>query len=119
MTPESLRGDFGLWFKGNDDFDQAYYIRLEPGAGRMVFDKWPRERSEVPDMAELERPVKFQANKGISIKLIIDGNKGVVYVDDAVAMNFRAYDLNYLNWGFFAGDANVRVGEVGLKEKSR
>jgi len=120
MTPESLKqGDFGIWFKGNDDLDQAYYIRCEPGAGRMVFDKWPRERSEVPNMAELERPVKFQPGKGTSIQLIIDGNKGVVYVNDAIAMNFRAYDLSFRNWGFFAGDANVHITNVGLKEKSR
>lgn len=119
MTPESLKqGDFGLWFNGNDDFDQAYYIRFEPNTGRMVFDKWPRERSEVPNMAELERPVKFHSNKGISIKLIIDGNKGVVYVDDTIAMNFRAYDLTHRNWGLFAGDANVYFTNIGLKSRA-
>lgn len=118
ITPASLKqGDFGIWFNGSDNFDQAYYIRFEPNAGRLVFDKWPRERSEVMSMVELERPVHFQAGKGINIKLIIEGNKGVIYVDDAVAMNFRAYDLSQHNWGFFAGDANVWVKDVQLKTR--
>jgi beta-fructofuranosidase len=120
VTPESLKqGDFGIWFNGNDAFDQAYYIRFEPGAGKMVFDKWPRERSAVPEMVELERPVRFVVGKEITIKLIIDGNKGVVYVDDAIAMNFRAYELSHHNWGFFAEDANVDFRDVVMKVKSR
>lgn len=113
LTPESLaQGDFGLWFYGNDTFDQAYYIRFEPGNRRMVFDKWPRERSEVPQMAELERPLQFGVNKGIDIRCIINGTLGVVYVNDTVAMNFRAYDTGQRLWGFFAGDAQVRVTNV-------
>jgi hypothetical protein len=83
----------------------------------MVFDKWPRERSEVPDMAELERPVTFQPGKALTIKLAIEGNKGVVYVDDTIAMNFRAYDLSQHNWGFFAEDANVHITGVTLKTR--
>ncbi|HTJ11931.1 MAG TPA: family 43 glycosylhydrolase [Dinghuibacter sp.] len=116
LTPPSAgQGDFGLWFYGDMAFDQAYYIRFEPSRGRMVFDKWPRERSEVPQMAELERVLPFPPGDSMHIRCIIDGTLGVMYVNDTVAMNFRAYDFSRRGWGFFAGDADVRITDVEVR----
>ena len=51
-------------------------------------------------MVELERPVQMSAGTPLRLQVIIDGNKGVAYVNGKVAMNFRAYDLPAGNWGF-------------------
>jgi hypothetical protein len=48
---------------------------------------------------------------------IIEGDKGVVYVNDQVAMNFRAYDLPAGNWGFFASDGRVSFSETEIAIK--
>ena len=77
----------------SDDLDKCYYIRLEPGRNRLVFDMWPREVSERNQMIELERLVELKTGSPILMEVFIDGNVGVVYVNDKVAMNFRAYDL--------------------------
>jgi beta-fructofuranosidase len=103
----------GLMLRSDDDFEKTYYIRLEPQAQRLVFDLWPRQRAEVPFMAELERTVKLQADVPVRLKVFIDGSVGVVYVNGEVAMNVRLYDLPAGNWGVF-----VKEGEAGFRNLS-
>jgi len=106
--------DFGCMIRTSDDLDKSYYIRLEPLRNRLVFDMWPRDKSELNNMVELERQVELKPNRPILIQVFIDGNKGVVYIDNSVAMNFRAYDLPEGKWGFFATDGNVRFRNIKL-----
>lgn len=112
---ENGAGDFGLMFRVSDDLEKAYYIRIEPQKQRVVFDKWPRERSDVDQMVELERPLVLSANKPVILEAIIEGNKGVVYVNGVIAMNFRAYDLPAGKWGFFATNTRVRFSDISIK----
>lgn len=106
--------DFGLMFRTSDDLDKSYYLRLEPQWNRLVFDKWPRQHSEVNQMAELERPLELSPGRPITLEAVIEGNKGVVYINDTIAMNFRAYDLPAGNWGFFATGGKVSFTETGM-----
>ena len=106
--------DFGLMFRTSDDLDKSYYLRLEPLANRLVFDKWPRQHSEADQMVELERPLELPPGQPITLQAIIEDNKGVVYVNDTIAMNFRAYDLPAGNWGFFATGGKVSFSETEM-----
>jgi beta-fructofuranosidase len=106
--------EFGIMFRTSDDLDKSYYIRIEPQNNRMVFDKWPRERSEVSQMAELERPVSVMHEAPVNLLVIIEGNKGVAYINEVVAMNFRAYDLPAGNWGFFATDGEAAFSNIAI-----
>jgi beta-fructofuranosidase len=103
----------GLMLRSDDDFDHTYYIRLEPRAQRLVFDCWPRQRGEVPFMAELEQTVKLKAGVPVRLRVFIDGSVGVAYVNDEVAMNFRLYNLHGSNWGVF-----VKEGEADFRDIS-
>ena len=106
--------EFGCMLRCSDDLDKAYYIRLEPGKSRLVFDMWPRRVSEINHMVELERSVELKPGIPITIEIFIDGNKGVVYVNNAVAMNFRAYDIPEGNWGFFVTEGSARFKNIEL-----
>ncbi|MDR3714597.1 MAG: family 43 glycosylhydrolase [Puia sp.] len=96
-TPEC-----GLMLRVSDDLDTAYYIRLEPANNRFVFDKWPRDRADVPYMVELSRDIVLKPDTPHHLQVFIDGNKGVAYLDDKIAMNFRIYDSPEGDWGIFA-----------------
>lgn len=104
----------GLMLKSDPEFNQAYYIRLEPGRGRMTFDIYPRKESAVFEMVELSRDIELDAEKTHLIQVIIDGNKGVVYLDEEVAMNFRMYNLKTSACGFFAENGNARFSEISI-----
>ena len=96
--------ELGLMFRTSRDFESGYCIRIEPQNNRLVFDKWPRERPEVTQMVELERPLDLSGAHAAKMTVIFDGNKGVAYVNDTIAMSFRAYDLAEGDWGFFVTD---------------
>lgn len=104
--------DFGCMLRCSDDLDKSYYLRFEPAHQRLVFDKWPRQAAEVSQAVELERAVSLRPNVPIHVQLIVDGNKGVVYVDDKVAMNFRIYDLKEGAWGWFVTDGRLTVSDA-------
>ena len=99
--------NFGIMFHTSDDFDQSYYITCEPKNQQLIFDKWPREQSPVTQLVELERPLKMKPGEPVIIDAIIEGTKGVVYINNIVAMNFRCYDFKDGNWGFFATNGEV------------
>jgi len=106
--------DFGCMLRCSDDLESAYYIRLEPWKNRIVFDMWPRTTNEVSQMVELERSLKLMPGKPVTMQIFIDGNKGVVYVNDLVAMNFRAYNLKEGKWAFFVSQGNATFGDIEL-----
>ncbi|MGN6438821.1 MAG: family 43 glycosylhydrolase [Agriterribacter sp.] len=106
--------DFGCMLRCSDDLESAYYIRLEPARNRVVFDMWPRSVNEVTQMVELERQVMLSPGKPVTLQIFLDGNKGVVYVNNMVAMNFRAYNLASGSWALFASQGRAVFSDVGL-----
>lgn len=106
--------DFGCMLRCSNDLESAYYIRLEPARNRLVFDMWPRSINEVMQMVELERQVKLTPGKPVTIQVLLDGTKGVVYVNNMVAMNFRAYNLATGDWGLFASQGRAVFSDISL-----
>jgi beta-fructofuranosidase len=109
--------ELGLMFRASSDLDNGYYVRLEPHAQRLVFDMWPR-RLELSHMVELERPLDLRGTGAADITVILDRNMGVAYINDEVAMNFRAYDLPEGTWGFFATGGSVTFSEISVSTLS-
>lgn len=106
--------DFGCMLRCSDDLESSYYIRFEPGKNRVVFDMWPRSINEVMQMTELERQVVLTPGKPVLIEILLDGTMGVVYVNNTVAMNFRAYNLATGSWGLFASQGNAVFSQIKL-----
>lgn len=102
---EHTRG-CGVMLRASDDLEQAYYIRLEPQRGRLVFDMWPRA-SDMPFMAELERPVAFVRGKPIDLMIFVDGSVCEVYADHRIALSTRLYNLKTGGWGVFVNEGTA------------
>lgn len=107
----STRG-CGLMLHVSDDYDSAYYIRLDPTRNRLVFDRWPRP-GDVPFMVELERHIELASENEVSLTVLVDGTVCVVYANDRVAMNSRMYNLKGGNWGAFVEEGKAAF--TGLK----
>lgn len=101
----------GFMLRVSEDLEQAYYIRLEPGRNRLVFDSWPR-RGDLPFMAELERPITLEPGQPVDMQIYVDGSVCVVYVSGQVAMSTRLYDLKEGNWGVFASEGVAGFANV-------
>jgi beta-fructofuranosidase len=109
---ESTKG-FGVMLRTSQDFENAYYVRVEPLRGRLVFDSWPR-RGDVPYMIEVERPLAVEPGKPVQFVIYVDGTLCEVYVNDQVAMSVRMYDHLVGNWGLFVSEGGVTFSDVRL-----
>jgi beta-fructofuranosidase len=103
----------GIMLRTNDDLENAYYIRLEPFRNRLVFDSWPR-KGDRPYKIELERPIKLAENKSYNIKIFIDDNICVVYLDNKIAMSNRIYNLKKGRWGIFTNDGKTTFRNIKM-----
>ena len=103
----------GLMLKMSDDFDTGYYVRLEPGRNRLVFDGWPRP-GDIPFMVELERPLALSAGQPVKLTLLADGSVFTVYANDKVAMSGRMYDHKAGAWGVFVSEGSATFSNLSL-----
>ena len=104
----------GLMLRASDDMEQSYYIRLEPRNNKLAFDMWPRNRSEVTQMIELNRGIELTPGSPVHLQVIVDGNMGVAYINDAVAMNFRCYDFAEGKWGVYVSEGKATFKDIRI-----
>lgn len=107
------QGTTGILLRANADIEKAYYIRLEPLHNRLVFDMWPR-KSDQPYIPALERLVVFNDGQPVCIRVYVEDTICEVYVNDAIAMSTRLYDLPQGNWGVYAQNAVADFGNVTI-----
>jgi len=115
----------GVLLRASEDGDEGYVVRLEPRAGRMVFDRWPRRRTgtaqwhvsgDVSHYVELERPVEI-APGSHRLSVLVDGTACIAYLDDRVAMSARMYDRRIGGLGLFVGEGAVAFTEVSVRTR--
>ncbi len=99
--------------RATSDLESAYYIRLEPGRNRLVFDSWPRA-GDVPFMVELERPLPLTPGTPVDLKVFVDGTVCVVYAAGKLAMNTRLYNLPEGDWGVFVNEGAAQFRNLAL-----
>lgn len=102
----------GIMLHCSEDLENAYYIRLEPQKNRLSFDMWPR--TQITHLAELDREIRLKEGNQVNLQVFVDGNLGVVYLNNIIAMNFRAYDLPEGNWGFFVVDGSADFSNINI-----
>jgi beta-fructofuranosidase len=109
----------GLMLRADADLEAAYYLRLEPGRNRLVFDSWPRA-GDLPFMVELERPVPLAPGKPLKVKVLVEGTVCEVYVEDRIAMSARMYNQPQGDWGVFVseGEADFRSPTLHMRAEA-
>jgi beta-fructofuranosidase len=112
----------GVILRASADGDEGYIIRLEPRAGRLVFDRWPRETTgegqwqvsgDISHEIELERPIEI--GPGLHrLSVVVDGSVCVAYLDDKIAMSARMYDRRGGGVGLFVGEGSTTFTAVSI-----
>ncbi|MGW1346759.1 glycoside hydrolase [Kribbella sp. NPDC002412] len=110
----------GLLLHSSADGEESAVLRLEPQRDRIVFDRWPRQRTgpaqwqvdgDVPHEVELERPCPLPPGSH-TVQVILDGTTGQVVVDHRVALSFRRYDHRRGHLGLFVTDGAFDLGNL-------
>lgn len=103
----------GFLLRTDAEGEHGYVLRLEPRAGRMVLDRWPRLvtgteqwqiSGDVPHLLELERPADLTSPRH-RLDLILEDDLLVAVLDEKVALSTRIYDHPTGRLGVFAEDA--------------
>lgn len=102
----------GLLLHSDSATETYYQLRLEPGRNRVVIDRWPRPGDE-PFM--LERPLTLTAGQDVRLKVLIDGTMVTAYVNDAVALDCRAYDHRGGELGLFVAEGEATISNVSIR----
>lgn len=122
IEPGPGTSECGVLLRASADGAEGYLIRLEPRRNRLVFDRWPRQRTgpaqwqisgDVPFAAELERPLDCTGGRH-RLRIVVDGTACVTYVDDQVAMSARMYDRRTGGVGLFVGEGAATFTEVSM-----
>jgi len=97
----------GVLLHADAGLDAYYEVRWEPGARRIVFDRWPRPGDEA---FMLERQFDVAADQSVRWRIFVEGTVVEVYADDRLALSARAYDHLAGDWGVFVygGEATFR-----------
>ena len=98
----------GVLLRADDALEHYYQVRWEPGAARLVFDRWPRP-GDLPFM--FERPLAPDSSAPDSstrlrLQIVVDESAIVIYANDTVALSTRGYD-------HIGGDVGIFVAEGG------
>lgn len=104
----------GALLRASDDLESYYQVRLEPGNGRLVVDRWPRPGDQA---FMLERPLPTWAGQPITLRLLVSGSSLVVYADDRVALSCRLYDHPQGNLDLFVTEGEATFLGVTMKTR--
>lgn len=122
MTVEIEPGtrEVGVLLRCSDDGDETYVLRLEPHRSRLVFDRWPRQRTgggqweisgDHPFVIELERPCHLPSGQHL-IELVIDETTCVAVIDRQVVLSARLYDRTTGRLGVFVGEGAATFSSI-------
>jgi beta-fructofuranosidase len=103
----------GAMLRCSEDLESGYYLRLEPGRNRLVFDSWPRP-GDMPFMVELERPLEVAPGQRVTLQLFVDGTVCEVYAAGKIAMSARLYNLAAGQWGVFVNEGTASFDDLSL-----
>lgn len=112
----------GVLLRTDAEGERGYSLRLEPTAGRMVLDRWPRRitgteqwqvSGDVPHFIELERPADLTGARH-RLDILVHENILVAGLDGRVVLSARLYDYLQGRLGIFATDGSVRVHDLVL-----
>jgi len=104
----------GVMLRAADDMESYYQVRLEPGNGRLVIDRWPRPGDQA---FMLERPLATQPGQPVNLRLLVSGSNLVVYADDRVALSCRMYDHRQGNLDLFVTEGEATFLGVTMKTR--
>lgn len=122
FEPEEKTIEFGIGLQLDAPGDNGYFFRFEPAFSRVVFDLWPRGEiygeqhrmgGDIPFVPSFERKVDF-TGKWIDIKLLIENDILILYVNNCTAMSVRVCSKRE-KWGFFVTGGKVKVQNISLK----
>ncbi len=105
--------NLGVMLRASADAETGYYVRIEPGQQRLVWDTWPRP-GDAPHQTGLERPLQVGAGLPITLQVVCEGTIAEVYVNNEIALSARMYDHREGALGVFVEGGTLSAADLSL-----
>lgn len=100
-----------------EESDNSYGFFIEPKANRVVFEKFPNFPQNSMNAITCERPLILKAGELNKVRIIVQDDIAVCYVNDEVALSTRMYDFNTRKVGLLVDDGVVSFTKILIKEE--
>jgi beta-fructofuranosidase len=101
----------GVLLRTDNKLESYYQVRWEPGARRIVFDRWPRP-GDVPFI--LERPLDIDMATPLRLQILVEGTAIVIYANDTVALSTRGYEHRTGAVGLFVSEGGATFRDITM-----
>ena len=102
----------GIMVHSREQGTEGYYIRLEPGRGRFLFD---REGRCVCEHTEIDRYLSIETGVWHHLTVILDDEVLLAYLDDAYALSARMCDIKGSELLAFVTDGAAEIRHCSLR----
>lgn len=115
----------GVLLRTSNDGDQGYAIRLEPRAGRMVFDRWPRLQTgqgQWQVSGDISHEIALERRAVIApglhkLQVLVEGSVCVACLDSKFIMTSRMYDHRHGGVGLFVGEGFATFTDFSISTR--
>jgi beta-fructofuranosidase len=131
LTPIDVRDSFGILLKTDSDIERGYMVNFDPRAQRVRLLKLPQPvdpfwqtlsgksvpAPEVDGPAVVERPLSIENEKTVDCKVIITDSIIEIFVDNKVALTYRAYESGQYQLGLLVQDGTLYCNDISIKSR--
>jgi beta-fructofuranosidase len=109
---------FGIMLRVSDDTLASWcQARVEPGRGRVVFDRSNRYFHDQSFVEE--RPVQITPGKPVRIRVHAQGSLFAVYVNDETTLTARNYEAQAGNLALFVSEGDATFRRVRIRTRAQ
>jgi beta-fructofuranosidase len=130
ITPDDTYGPFGVLINPSEDLNPSFGLVFEPTRQAVSISQWPQSLDpfwasltkakvpvyEIDGPRMVERPIAIKAGTAIKLQVLIEGSMVEAFVDDRLALTYRAYDSgkSAATFGLYCEDGSVSFDEVAV-----
>lgn len=104
----------GIILRADEGLERYYQVRVEPGNGRVVFDRWPRP-GDKPFV--LERPLP--SSRSLRVSILTEGSMIEAYFGGQVTLSTRGYAAGGALAAVFVSEGKATFSGARLRGRLR
>jgi hypothetical protein len=130
VTPGDSYSPFGILLHPSDELNPSFALVFEPTRQSVSIMQYPQSLDpfwasltkakvpvyEIDGPRMVERPVPIRSGEKLKVQIIVEGSMIDAFVNDQVALAYRAYDTgkSVSVFGLFLEDGTVSFGDVTI-----
>jgi beta-fructofuranosidase len=130
IVPGESNSPFGVLLNPSEDLNPSFGLLFEPTRQTVSITQWPQSLDpfwasltkakvpvyEIDGPRMVERPIAINTGTVIKVQVLIEGSMVEAFVDDRLALTYRAYESgkSAATFGLYCEDGSVSFNNVAI-----